>query len=105
MLKRIKEEFGEEQTQQLLQLFCSEIGNDLAKLKQSCQSQNSQRLMHCCRGVRAVCQSVFVADMVQTCLEIEEAGGRLDWNVVDKLVENLQEQFDHFCQQYQIAKD
>jgi len=104
MLERLNEEFGEEQSRQLLELFCSEVGSDLVKLKQSCQSQNSQTLMHSCSGVRAVCQSVFVADMVQTCLEIEAAGVRLDWNVVDQLVERLQEQFDHFCRQYQIAK-
>lgn len=104
MLERLKEEFGEEQSQQLLELFCSEVGSDLAKLKQSCQCQNSLKLLHSCRGVRAVCQSVLVADMAQTCLEIEDAGGRLDWNVVGKLVERLHEQFDNFCRQYQIAK-
>lgn len=104
MLERLNEEFGEEQSQQLLELFCSEVGSDLAKLRQSCQSQNAQRLLHSCRGVRAVCQSVFVADMAQTCLEIEDAGGRLEWNVVDQLVELLQEQFDRFCRQYQITK-
>ncbi len=104
MLERLKEEFGEEQAQQLLELFCSEAGSDLAKLKQSCQSQNAQRLLHSCRGLRAVCQSFFVDNMAQTCLDMEEAGGRLDWIGVDELVERLQEQFDHFCRQYQIAK-
>lgn len=98
--ERLMEEFGEEQSVQILDLFCSGVGLELTKLKESTAAENQPRLLHNSRGLRAVCQSVFVADMEQTCLEIEAAGEKLDWQMVVSLVLRLQEQFDNVCQQY-----
>ncbi|MFA7335366.1 MAG: hypothetical protein WC028_01175 [Candidatus Obscuribacterales bacterium] len=98
---RLMEEFGLEQSAQILDLFCSGVGLELTKMKESTATENQPRLLHNSRGLRAVCQSVFVADMEQTCLEIEAAGERLDWPLVEGLVARLQGQFDSLCQQYQ----
>ncbi len=98
--QRLREEFGQEQSEQILELFCSGVGLELNKMKESTAAQNQSRLLHNSRGLRAVCQSVFVADMEQTCLEIEAAGERLDWPLVEGLVARLQGQFDNVCQQY-----
>jgi HPt (histidine-containing phosphotransfer) domain-containing protein len=98
--ERLMEEFGQEQSEQILDLFCSGVCLELTKLKESTTAENQPRLLHNSRGLRAVCQSVFVSDMEQTCLEIEAACERLDWPMVDRLVLRLQEQFDNVCQQY-----
>lgn len=98
---RLMQEFGEEQSAQILDLFCGGVGLELTKLKESTAAQNLPRLLHNSRGLRAVCQSMFVSDMEQTCLEIEAAGERLDWLLVESLVARLQGQFDTLCQRYQ----
>lgn len=96
---RLNEEFGQDQSEQILDLFCSGVGLELTKLKESTAAQNLPRLLHNSRGLRAVCQSIFVSDMEQTCLEIEAAGERLDWQTVVELLVRLHEQFASVCRQ------
>ena len=96
---RLNEEFGQEQSEQILELFCSSGGLELSKLYDSTAAENLPRLLHNSRGLRAVCQSIFVSDMEQTCLEIEAAAERLDWQQVVDLMVRLQEQFESICRQ------
>ena len=99
--QRLSDEFGEEQSVLILDLFCSSVGIELNKVRQSAEAQNQRRLLHNSRGLRGVCQSVFVDDMAQTCQHIESAAGLLDWPLVTVLVARLEGEFESLRNQYQ----
>lgn len=100
------EEFGEEQAGQILELFCVSGGVELGKVRQSADNQDQRRLLHNSRGLRGVCQSVFVTDMEQTCLEIETAAEHTspDWSLVAQLVTRLEVEFAEICDSVSLSR-
>ncbi|MFA6210264.1 MAG: Hpt domain-containing protein [Candidatus Obscuribacterales bacterium] len=102
----LTQEFGEEQAAQILELFCGSGGVELSKVRQSADNQDQRRLLHNSRGLRGVCQSVFVDDMAQTCLEIEKAAGNTspDWSSVAQLVTRLEGEFAEICNSISLGR-
>jgi len=92
-MNSLQNDFGSESAE-LIELFCQGAGVELEKLKVAAADQNREKLLHNARGLRAVCESVYVGDMGRTCSEIEQAGANLDWPKIESLLEKLEAQFD-----------
>ncbi len=99
--QRLNNEFGEVQSAQILDLFCNTVGVELDKVRNSAEAENQRKLMHNSRGLRSVCQSVFVYEMALTCSEIEAAAEKLDWALIDKLLARLDSEFESVRNQHQ----
>ncbi|GEM_PF-717078 len=92
LLESLQNDFGNE-SDELIALFCQGAGIELDKLKVAVAAQNRERLLHNARGLRAVCESVYVGDMAKTCAAIEQVGINCQWSEVNALIERLESQF------------
>ncbi len=91
-LENLENDFGCE-TDELIALFCDGASVELEKVKAAAEAENLERLLHNARGLRAVCESVYVRDMGKTCSEIEQAGTNSQWSQVKVLIERLEAEF------------
>ncbi len=91
-LENLQDDFGCD-TDELIALFCEGAGVELEKVKAAAQAEDRERLLHNARGLRAVCESVYVGDMGKTCSEIEQAGVNSQWSQVNTLIERLEAEF------------
>lgn len=91
-INNLQNDFGSD-SDELIELFCQGVGVELNKIKVAAAEENRERLLHNARGLRGVCESVYVHDMGQTCSEIEQAGSDLEWIKVKGLIEKLEAEF------------